>query len=267
MATIRVSTGGCVEARVISQPAVAVSATPEAADSAPRAMAATSARRDGAQSSVAGSAVVAGPAGARGDARVSRVSTRSASSTRAGRCATTITVRDCASSPITRTRTVSVAASRWAVGSSRSTTGRSPTSTRASASRARSPAESPAPSSPSSVSSPEGRVSTTCARSTRSRARHRRASVAAGVGVPEVVRDRAGGQPRPLGEPGHGGSPVVRGAVAGHPDRAVGGRQLAGDGGQQGRLATAGRADHGGQPDVEPGGQARHDRGYHPSRG
>ena len=72
IATISVSTGGWVEARVISQPAVAVRATPEAAESAPSAMAPRSARREGRQSAVSGTVVVAGRATAAGDAVDSR---------------------------------------------------------------------------------------------------------------------------------------------------------------------------------------------------
>ena len=252
---------------MISQPAVAVSATPEAADSAPRAMAATSARRDGVQSSRAGSAVVAGPSrrprrreGVEGEHPVRELDQGGPVRDHDHRAG----LRQLADHPDQdRLRRGVEVGGRLVEEHHRPVTDQHP--------RQREPG-------PLARREP-GAVLAELGLESRGQGEHdvRQVDALEGapqagvggdrVGVPEVVRDRAGGQPRPLREPGHGGSPVVRGAVAGHPDRAVGGRQLAGDGGQQGRLATAGRADHGGQPDVEPGGQARHDRGTTPAEG
>ena len=79
-----------------------------------------------------------------------------------GRCATITTVRPRRASSRTVSRTVvSVASSRWAVGSSSSRTGRSAARVRTRASRCRCPSDSPLPSAPTTVSQPSGNSSST----------------------------------------------------------------------------------------------------------
>ena len=62
MATISMSTGGCSDARVISQLAVAVRATPDATDAVPRAVPVRSPQRGGSSGAVSAGVVSAGVA-------------------------------------------------------------------------------------------------------------------------------------------------------------------------------------------------------------
>ena len=186
----------------MSQPAVAVSATPDAVESAPRTVAVRSPQRGAASSSPVATGTVTGAVPGAGwrhttsfaPARLScaatpapgtadRSTTRSAAASTAGRWATTSTRLVRASVDMVSSRTCSVSSSRWALGSSRSTTGRAASTTRARATRARCPADSPAPSSPRGVPKPSGKLRTTSASPTRSSASHTSSSSAAGVPI------------------------------------------------------------------------------------
>ena len=204
MATSRVSTPGWVEACTISQPAVAVSATPEAEASAPSDRA--QAERRGPRGRRGRRFEVGGPVGGcrcPGEGRRRVRAARRAGAVGGGQRRDVVGERDQGrpvghdhdravvrpSSTRVSAMTCSVSSSRWAVGSSSSTHGRSASTTRARASRARSPAESVAPSSPTGASRPPGRSRTRSSSATRRSAAHSGVVVGVGAAEAEVVGD------------------------------------------------------------------------------
>ena len=95
----------------------------------------------------------------------------------------------------------SVAPSRFAVGSSSSSSEASRTSARAKARRWRSPAESPAPRSPIAAWTPRGRACTTSSRPAASSAATTLRFGGVGATGPDVLEDRAAKQEGLLGHP------------------------------------------------------------------
>ena len=157
--------------------------------------------------------------------------TRSAAASTAGRWATTTTRLRCASRARVSRRTCSVSSSRWALGSSSSTTGRPASTTRASATRARWPADRPAPSSPSGVLQAVGEGAYDVGEADAAQGLPHLVVAGRGAADPHVGADGVGQQPRSLRCPPDQAAPPARVEVgergAAEPDVAGHGRQLA----------------------------------------